>query len=231
MVVYPVCHCVSDQLTTASARLARIVLTPVRHSHPERCCTPSGCVQMIYARLLAARIAFTGQTFRLRAFVRADQEGCSPRPCPNLSQSAPILPGLTPAQRAINRCKASSYENEKHSSWCGLHSSLQDVVVAAFPINSVLLPLQVLSPAQGISARYHHPLSCVTHAAAILLSCVSDASGLWRRQPLARYRLAESSLLPSIMTQYKHVYGLVQRLLSHMSYHHQCDIRVIYVYI
>jgi hypothetical protein len=44
---------------------------------------------MIYARLLAARIAFTGQTFRLRAFVRADQEGCSARPCPNLSQSAP----------------------------------------------------------------------------------------------------------------------------------------------
>lgn len=74
--------CLSDQLTTASARLARIVLTPARHTHPERCCAPGGCVQMIYARLLAACVAFSGQTFRLHAFLRADEEVDSAKPCP-----------------------------------------------------------------------------------------------------------------------------------------------------
>jgi hypothetical protein len=37
---------------------------------------------MIYARLLAACIAFSGQKFRLHAFLRADEEVDSAKPCP-----------------------------------------------------------------------------------------------------------------------------------------------------
>jgi hypothetical protein len=64
---------------------------------------------MIYARLLAACIAFGGQTFTLQALR-------SGRPRGSVGQALVlILQGRNPVERVINPCKASTIENEKLS--------------------------------------------------------------------------------------------------------------------